>query len=285
MKNIAKQKYLITGGSGTFGRYIIRELLSCGAKHIISISRDEGLIKEAKEWIKSDHVQFFIGDICDEKNISKILKNIDIIFHTAALKDVPLAEKYPREVLKVNILGLLNLLEYSENVKRFINISSDKAISIVNCYGASKLFAEYLVNETNRYNKGVFLNIRCPNLLGSRGSVLDVWRNQLKIRNMIEITDPSMTRFFILPSEAAQFVVEHSMKPRTSVLEIGYPIQYTHKFRLEDLARAFINLYGRKDTVLTTVGKRSGEKVHEDYVGSVSLSSVSELEKYLKKIA
>ena len=284
MKDLSKLKFFVTGGSGTFGRHIIRELLNRGALDIVSISRDEGLIKEAKEWVDSDLVKFHVGDITDGGYLQKILRNVDILFHAAALKDVPLAERYPREVLKVNVLGILSLLEYSANISRFINISSDKAISIVNCYGASKLFAEYLVHETNSFNQGLFVSVRCPNLLGSRGSVLDVWLNQLKLRNRLELTDSDMTRYFITPSDAASFVVANSLRPELSVSEIAYPMEYSHKLKLGDLAQAFINVFGNAHTTLDIIGKRPGEKIHEDYVGSVSLSSVAELELYLKNL-
>lgn len=284
MTHISKQHIVVTGGSGSLGRHLIRELLRRGAKHIISLSRDEGLIKEAKEWIKSSLVQFVIGDVSDPKQLSRILKGADIVFHAAALKDVSNAEKYPREILKVNIGGITNLLDHAENLKRFIHVSSDKAIGVMNCYGASKLLAEYLVSETNDIYQGKFLNIRCPNFLGSRGSVLDIWRRQVIHRNKIEITDPEMTRFFITLPDAAKFIVETGLKPNVSSETTYYPLEYTKKFRLGDLGKAFVKIYGDNKTKIVTTGKRHGEKIHEDYVSNVALLNVRELETIIRSL-
>ena len=260
MTNISKQQILVTGGSGSLGRHLIRELIHQGAKRVISLSRDEGLIKEAREWINSPLVQFVIGDVSDPKQVSRMLKGVDLIFHTAALKDVSNAEKYPREILKVNIGGIINLLDHAENLKRFIHVSSDKAIGVMNCYGASKLLAEYLVSETNDMYPGKFINVRCPNFLGSRGSVLDMWRRQVNHRNMIEITDPEMTRFFITLSDAAKFVAGIGLKLNVSSGTIYYPLEFTKKFRLGDLGKAFVNIHGDSKTKIRITGKRHGEK-------------------------
>lgn len=284
MKELINKTILITGGSGSLGRHLIKALLKKGAKRIISLSRDEGLIKESKEWVDSPDVDFRIGDITDRQSINRLLKNIDYVYHTAALKDVIIAEHYPREVLKINILGVLNLLDNSENVERFINISSDKAIGVVNCYGASKLFAEYLVKETGTIYKGIFVNVRCPNLLGSRGSVLDLWKMQLKKSGEISISDPNMTRFFITIPDAAHFIIERSLKPPTSDEVSYYPISYTKKFKLGDLAKAFLRVYGNRSVKIKIIGKRTGEKIHEDYATNVGLQNVEELVKLIKNI-
>ena len=266
------------------GRHLIRELIHQGAKNIISISRDEGLIKEAREWLNSSSVQFVIGDVSDSKLMARILKGTDLIFHTAALKDVSNAEKYPREILKVNIGGIINLLDHAEHLKRFVHISSDKAMGVMNCYGASKLLAEYLVSETNTMYPGKFLNIRCPNFLGSRGSVLDIWRRQIRRRNQIEITDPDMTRFFITLPDVAKFIVGVGIKQNVSPETIYYPLEYTKKFRLGDLGKAFIRIYGDNKTKIHTTGKRHGEKIHEDYVSNVKPLAVGELERIIRSL-
>ncbi len=284
MITISHQQILVTGGSGSLGRHIIKELLRIGATRIISLSRDEGLIKDAKEWIGSPSVKFVIGDVSDPKKISSILKGTDIVFHTAALKDVSNAEKYPREVLKINIGGIITMLDYAEHLKRFIHVSSDKAIGVMNCYGASKLLAEYLVQETNDLHSGKFINVRCPNFLGSRGSVLDMWRRQLQRRNAIEITDPEMTRFFITLPDAARYIVGLGFASSLSTETIYYPLKHTKKFCLGDLAKAFVRIYGNRKTKMLIIGKRQGEKSHEDYVSNVRLTPVAELEAYIRKL-
>lgn len=263
------------------GKHLLKELLKRGAKEIVSLSRDEGLIKEAQGEIQSPDIKWIIGDVSDRDFIKRLLENIDFIYHTAALKHVTLAEKNPREVLKINILGILNILDYSQKTERFINISSDKAIGVVNCYGASKLFGEYLVSETNNFSKGKFINIRCPNLFGSRGSVLDIWRRQIKKNNFIEVTDPKMTRFFITIPDAAKFVIDISLTKNLDSSKTYYPLAFTKKFHLDDLAKAFVKVYGNKETKIKIVGAKSGEKTHEDYLSDVPFLTVNELVSYL----
>jgi len=282
--NLKNKKIFVTGGSGSLGKQLIKNLIKFPVAEIISLSRDEELIKKAETEITDKKVRFEIGDISDKDKIGRLLKNVNLVFHTAALKHVGLAEKYPREILRINILGLLNLLENSQSVERFINISSDKAINVINCYGASKLFAEYLVSESNRIYEGKYLNIRCPNLLGSRGSVLELWKKQISEKNTISITDPEMTRYFITIPNAALFILHTALKTKIPENEIFYPQENIGKFKLGDLAKAFINVFGDKNTKLRVVGAASGEKIIEDYVCTSRLYSVQELTKLLRDL-
>lgn len=278
------KKILITGGSGSLGKGLIKELLKYPVKQIVSLSRDEGLIKEVRQEISSNKVLFEIGDICDVKKVQHVLKGVDIVFHTAALKHVGIAEKFPREVLRVNILGLLNVLENAEGVSRFIYTSSDKAISPINCYGSSKLFAEYLVRDTNNYYNGKFLNVRCPNLLGSRGSVIDLWKKQMQQENVITITDPQMTRYYITIPESAKFYVSLAKTENPDIAKVYYPKENIGKFRLGDLAQAFIAVFGNKKTKIITLGPVPGEKIYEDYLCRVNLSTLAKLKKILANL-
>ncbi len=283
--DLKKQKILVTGGSGTVGRNVIKQLINRGAKEIISISRDENLIKQAENEVGSNaKVSFKLGDITDTQLISRLLQDVDMVIHTAAIKHVSLAEQNPRETHRINVAGLLNLLDNSSHIKRFIHISSDKAIGVVNCYGASKLLGEYLVRETNSlYPGNKYLIIRCPNILGSRGSVLDMWKSQLKKSNLIKITDPEMTRYFITPAEAAKFIVDVATMSNPDPGNIYYPLKLTHKFLLKDLAEVFISLFG-KNSKLEIMGALPGEKKHEDYIEDVKLSSQNELKKLVQTI-
>lgn len=282
--NLKNKKILITGGSGSLGRQLIKELLGRKAENIVSVSRDEGLIKEAEAEINDRRVVWRVGNIADTESVKYLLKGIDFVYHTAAIKHVSLAEKYPREVLRINIFGILNLLEQSQNVSRFINISSDKAIGVVNCYGASKLLGEYLVSETNNFFEGKFINVRCPNFLGSRGSVLDLWQRQIKKQNKIEITDPKMTRFFITLPDAAKFIVDKSLEDNLNPAKIYYPLEFTKKFHLDDLGKAFIEVFGDKKTEIKVIGAKTGEKTHEDYLTDVAFLSVKELVRLLRNL-
>lgn len=283
--NLRTDKFIVTGGSGSFGRNIIKELLLRGAKNIVSISRDENLVKQAQLDINSPLVKFKLGDITDKATIQNLMKDADVVFHAAAIKHVSLAEENPREAYRVNILGLLNLLDASSHVKRFVHISSDKAIGVMNCYGATKLLGEYLVNESNNlYNKDTYIVTRCPNLLGSRGSVTDVWTQQLKKNNKIRITDPEMTRYFVTLTDAAKFLVDIGLSGSTKADKKYYPLEFTKKYRLGDLAEAFIKVMGDKNSKIEVTGATPGEKKHEDYISDVSLVSISELVSILKQL-
>ena len=283
--DIKTAKFIVTGGSGSFGRNIIKRLLALGAKDITSISRDEDLIKQAQIDVNSPFVKFKLGDITDKDTIAHLMKDADVVFHAAAIKHVSLAEQNPREAYRVNIVGLLNLLDASSNVKRFVHISSDKAIGVMNCYGSTKLLGEYLVDESNSlYNKDTYLVTRCPNLLGSRGSVTDIWAQQLKKFNKITITDPDMTRYFVTLSDAAKFIVEIGLSATVSANKKYYPLKYTKKYKLNDLAKAFLKVRGNKDSKIEVTGITAGEKTHEDYISDVKLCSVDELVTTLKEV-
>lgn len=282
-KKLKKTKFLITGGSGSLGRSIIKKLLELGATNITSVSRDEALIKEAENAVNSRYVNFKLGDIGDKEFMSNVMKDIDIVFHTAAIKHVSIAEQNPRETHRVNILGLLNILNSGATITRFIHVSSDKAINVTNCYGASKLLGEYVVRESNDIHKNTkYIVTRCPNLLGSRGSVLDIWRQQLNSSNKIKVSDPEMSRYFISISDAAGFLVDIGLMENPNTKNIYYPLKYTKKFRLKNLAEAFLEIYGNKNTKMSIVGSSPGEKLHEDYIKDVPFVSVRELVKILK---
>lgn len=251
---------------------------------MLSISRDEALIKEAENELNSPLVKFALGDITDKEHIADVMKNIDVVFHTAALKHVSLAEQNPREAHRVNILGLLNILNSSPLIKRLIYVSSDKAINVTNCYGATKLLAEYLVKESaSLYKTTTFIIARCPNLLGSRGSVLQLWDQQLKRDNTIRLTDPEMTRYFITMPDAAEFLVNVGLTKKPDSTKIYYPVSYTKKFRLKCLAEAFLKVKGSKGSAIVVVGASPGEKQHEDYIADVPLMKTDELAAIVSK--
>jgi len=281
---LKNKSILVTGGSGSLGRYLIKELLKYPIKRVVSLSRDECLIKEAQQEISSPKVFFEMGDICDVKRVRKVLTGVDFVYHTAASKHVSLAEKFPREIVRINILGLLNLLENSKNISRFIYASSDKAIGPINCYGASKLLAEYLVRETNSYWRGSFLNIRFPNFLGSRGSVIELWKKQIAETNTIVVTEPKMTRYYITLWRAAKFFVKTSLIDKPNTSQPYYPKRGVKKFKLGDLAQAFIKVFGNKKTKIKIIGPLPGEKLYEDYLCDTRLATTAELEQDLKEI-
>src|SRR3990170_4043707 len=277
------KKVLVTGGSGSLGVHLIGELLRRRAGKVVSLSRDEGLVRRAEQEINSSAVELLVGDITDPKAVKRAIDGVQIVYHTAAMKHVSIAEKNPREVLRINVLGILNVLDHANHVERFVNVSSDKVIGVMNCYGSSKLLAEYLVQETNNILPGIFLNVRCPNFLGSRGSVIDNWMTSIKRRNMIQVTDPDMTRYFIALPDAAKFIVDTSLRDDLSPSTYYYPSTDVHKFRLGDLSEAFVKTYGNDETEIQDFGRQTSEKMDENYMEEVGLADIRALERMLRE--
>ena len=257
---------LITGATGSFGRSMVKHLLkNYKLKKIIIFSRDE--LKQfnmSNEIIdKKKTLRFFIGDVRDKERLDLAMKNVDYVFHAAALKQVPIAEYNPIEAIKTNIDGAQNVILSSieNNVKKVVALSTDKAVNPINLYGATKLAADKLFIAANNLSgkEGTkFSVVRYGNVLGSRGSVIPFFKSlkEKKINN-IPITDRDMTRFFISIEGAVEFVIK-SFK-RMYGGEIFVP--KIPSVKIIDLAKAII-----PNCKYKIVGIRPGEKVHETLV-------------------
>ena len=255
---------LITGGTGSFGKNFVKYVeKNFKPKKIIIYSRDE--LKQSEmmqEFPKLKKIlRFFIGDIRDYARLALATKNVDIVFHAAALKHVPLAEYNPFEVIKTNIIGSNNVIHasYENNVKQVLALSTDKASSPINLYGATKLASDKLFISANNFRgklKTKFSVVRYGNVMGSRGSVVPVF---LKFNNSshIPITDKKMTRFNITLNEAIKFVIK-SLKLMQGG-EIFVP--KIPSLKVTDLAKA---MYPNKK--LKIIGLRPGEKLHEEMI-------------------
>ena len=207
----------VTGGTGSFGSAFVKEILKKHFKKLIIFSRDEykqfKLKNELKDSDQFSKLRFFIGDIRDRNRVELALKNVDIVVHTAALKQVDTIEYNPFEAIYTNVIGTQNLVEASINnkIEKFIALSSDKAASPINLYGASKLTSDKLVLNGNNYsgsNKIKFSVVRYGNVFGSRGSVVELYTKLIKSgKKILPITDIKMTRFIITLDQAVQFVI------------------------------------------------------------------------------
>ena len=276
------QTILITGGTGTFGHAMVSILSQHFQPHkIIVFSRDE--YKQSTmntKFPNQENLRFFLGDIRDIDRLRFALSNVDIVFHAAALKQVPTLEYNPTEAIKTNILGTMNLVQAAieKGVKRVMFISTDKAVCPINLYGATKLCAEKLViNANNLSGRGgtIFSVTRYGNIMGSRGSVIPIFRQQLKNRK-ITITDPNMTRFCFMIEDAVSFVLKC-----TSLMhgrEIFIPI--LSSYTVEQLVRVMINsesLNDLKEIEIEHIGLRPGEKIHESMVSEHELKCTTSL--------
>jgi UDP-N-acetylglucosamine 4,6-dehydratase len=253
---------LVTGGTGSFGNAFVEHALrTLSPRRLIIFSRDEvkQLHMRAKYPDSADSpVRYFIGDVRDRDRLYRAFRDVDVVVHAAALKQVPTAEYNPLEVIHTNVLGAANIIDAAidRGVKKVVALSSDKAVSPVNLYGASKLCADKLFVSAQVYAGAQdtrFSVVRYGNVLGSRGSVVPFFRAQSR-EGILRITDPRMTRFWITLDHAASFVV-HCIQ-EMSGSEIFLP--KIPSMRLVDLARAIAPECRHEIT-----GIRPGEKLHE----------------------
>jgi FlaA1/EpsC-like NDP-sugar epimerase len=261
--NIFKNQIIfITGGSGSWGNELTFQLLKFNPKQIIIYSRGEIAQVAMKRKFLNPKIKFIIGDIRDYAALKKATKNVDYIFHLAALKHVPICEEQPDEAIKTNIIGTQNLIDAAvENkVKKVIDVSTDKACSPLNLYGMTKSVGERLIQHAHQENTNIYFQvIRGGNALGSNGSVVPFFIDQIKRFNKIIITDTNMTRFFITLSEAINLLFISA----NSTYSGGLFVMKMPSCKIIDLAKILIKYYGNKDTKIEKIGAKQGEKIHE----------------------
>ncbi len=255
---------LVTGGTGSFGHsFVPMTLGKYNPKRLVIFSRDEMKQWEMAKLFKNEpRVRFFIGDVRDKERLSRALHGIDYVVHAAATKIVPSAEYNPFECIKTNIIGAMNLIDtcIDKGVKRVVALSTDKASSPINLYGATKLASDKIFVAGNSYagsNDTRFSVVRYGNVMGSRGSVIPFFMS-IKDKGILPITDERMTRFMISLDQAVE-LVWHAFEDM-----IGGEI-YVKKIpsmKVTDLARAIA-----PDARLEYVGIRPGEKLHEQMIG------------------
>ncbi len=282
MNYLKNKRVLITGGTGSFGSNFVKEIIKkkYGVKRVVVFSRDELKQYELQKKIniKSNILRFFLGDVRDKSRLVYAFKDVDVVVHAAALKQVPAAEYNPLEFVKTNVIGSQNVIEacIDSNVKKVIALSTDKAVSPLNLYGATKLCADKLfVSANNIIGKQdiSFGVVRYGNVLGSRGSILNEFAKQNKNKQNFLITDMKMTRFNILMSEAIDLVLWSIQNLRGG--EIVIP--KLKSFWIKDLALAL-----NDKAKFKIIGKRPGEKIHEELMSISDSQNVYQLkDKYL----
>jgi len=258
------QNILITGGTGSFGKKFIQKVLDKKlSNRIVVFSRDELKQYNLSKKLSSDKIRFFIGDVRDKNRLNAAMENIDIVIHAAAMKHVDISEYNPMEAIQTNVLGAQNVIDASlnNNVKKVIALSTDKASSPINLYGATKLTSDKLFVAANNFKgpKDIkFSVVRYGNVMGSRGSVIPLFLNQKK-NNFFTITDKRMTRFNITLSEGVKFVLSCLKIMKGG--EIFVP--KIPSYKILDLAKA-ISLKSK----IKIIGIRPGEKIHEEMISS-----------------
>lgn len=268
---------LITGGGGSIGSELCRQVLAAGAQRLLILGRGENsvfeIVQELKERNSTCELIPVICDVRDRAALENIFRRfeIEMIFHAAAHKHVPLMESYPCEAVKNNVLGTLNLVELAVHygVKQFVMVSTDKAVEPTNVMGATKRIGELIVkSHAAQYNKNMVC-VRFGNVLGSRGSVVLTMKRQIQRGQPVTVTDPDMVRFFMTIPEAVQLILQAGSiggGGEIFVLDMGRPV------RILDLAHDLIRLSGlvpNQDIPIRIIGRRPGEKMKEDILSAV----------------
>ncbi len=284
MNNYFKNKtILITGGTGSFGSTFTKYLLykNLGFKEIRIFSRDEKKQFDFRNKYNDPRVSFFIGDVREYNSVLDVMENVDYVFHAAALKQVPSCEFYPLEAVKTNIEGTNNILTAANRtkVKKIICLSTDKAVEPVNAMGMSKALMEKVIMAKSRNIRKdlAFCITRYGNVIGSRGSVIPTFVNQIKSNNKITITDPTMTRFMMTLDEAVELVLYAFTNGKNGDLFIKKSPGTT----VSIISEALRKFYKIKKNI-RIIGTRVGEKKHEKLLSTEEKRISKDLGKYFK---
>jgi len=264
---------LITGGTGSFGRALTKRLIESNVRRIAIFSRDELKQLEMKSELYDDRLRFFLGDIRDSSRLDIALHSVDYVVHAAALKQVDTGEYNPMEFVKTNIFGSQNVIDacIRNGVKKVVALSTDKASSPINLYGATKLTADKLFSAANNYSYGygtLFSIVRYGNVMGSRGSVIPYFKQLATVGKPFPITDKRMTRFWITLEQAVEFVLES-----LEIMQGGeLYVPRIPSMKIVDLAQAI-----KKDFKYEEIGIRPGEKLHEEMISPDDSRRTTEL--------
>lgn len=255
-------RILVTGGSGSWGNELTKQLLEKNPKEIIIYSRGELAQVTMERKFNNPKIKFVIGDVRDYDSLRRVMQGVDYVFHLSALKHVPVCENHPQEAIKTNIDGTTNVVRAAieNNVKKVIDVSTDKSVSPTNLYGMTKAVGEKLIIQANNLtDKTDFVCVRGGNVLGSNGSVVPYFIDQIKRFNKVTITDSTMTRYFLTLSEAIQLLFQASNN------SVGGEIYVMNmpSFYIKDLAEVLVEYYGDSNTKIEEIGSREGEKIHE----------------------
>ena len=270
------KKILITGGTGSLGTALTKKLLKTDVDTIRIYSRDELKQTEMRTKIVDDRLRFLIGDVRDKERLSRALEDINIVIHAAAMKHVPVAEYNPFEAVKTNVHGTQNLIEscLDHNVEIVLAIGTDKAVAPFNTYGATKFLMERLFVSANFYkgNRDIkFLCVRYGNVLGSRGSIIPTFVQQIKNNKEITITDPSMTRFNITMNQALELVFRALNNGQGGEVFIPKLKAYT----VADIRDSVLELM-KSNNKTNIISVRPGEKFHESLISNDEIRNTYE---------
>ena len=279
---INNKKILITGGTGSFGNTIVEKLLKEATPSSITVfSRDEKKQYDMRNKFHDSNLKFIIGDVRDRHSVYRAMKGIDIVFHAAALKQVPNCEFFPFEAVQTNVIGTQNVLDAAEDeeIEKIVVLSTDKAVYPINAMGISKAMLEKLMLAKARMAKSrtIFCGVRYGNVMYSRGSVLPLFVEQIKNNKPITITNPEMTRF-LLPLPVAIDLVLFALEEGKNG---DILVRKSPAATVEMTAKASLDIFNSKAGI-NEIGIREGEKMHETLVTQEDLMKAESYENYFR---
>lgn len=259
--DIKNKSIAITGGTGSFGKQVTSSFIDSNIGEIRIFSRDEKKQEEMRNSLNDDRIKFHIGDVRDYKSVHEAMRGVDYVFHAAALKQVPSCEFFPLEAVKTNVIGTENVLEAAirNNVKNVVVLSTDKAVYPINAMGISKAMMEkVLIAKSRNAGNTIISGTRYGNVMASRGSVIPLFVDQIKLKQDLTLTDPSMTRFMMTLEDAVDLVLFAFENANQGDMFV----QKAPAASIEVLAKALLEMY-KSDGKLKVIGTRHGEKLYE----------------------
>lgn len=273
---------LITGGTGSFGNAVLDRFLKHDLAEIRIFSRDEKKQEDMRLRLKNDRVKFYIGDVRQFNSVADAMRGVDFVFHAAALKQVPSCEFYPMEAVQTNILGAENVMRAAldHGVKKCVVLSTDKAVYPINAMGMTKALMEKVMVAKSRLcdpQKMVMCATRYGNVMGSRGSVIPLFLNQILARQPLTITDPNMTRFLMSLDDSVDLVIQAFSAANPGDIFV----QKSPASTIGDLALAMKELFS-SDLEIKIIGTRHGEKLFETLVSREEMARAEDLKQYYR---
>lgn len=277
-----ERKIAITGGTGSFGRRILKYFLTSDAAEIRVFSRDEKKQEEIRQEFSDPRIKSYIGDVRNFDSVASAFRGVDFVFHAAALKQVPSCEFYPMEAIQTNVLGADNVIRAAieMKVKRVILLSTDKAVYPINAMGQTKaLMEKVMLAQARNASKDqcVLCATRYGNVMASRGSVIPLFISQIKRRQPITITDPNMTRFLMSLDESVDLVLHSFEKGRQGDIFV----QKAPASTILDLARALKDIF-ESDSAIEIIGTRHGEKLFESLISREEMVRAQDMDRYYR---
>lgn len=277
-------KYLITGGTGSFGKTMLQDLIDRDAEEIRIISRDEEKQDFLRNQIREPRVRFYVGDIRDRESVDRAMAGVDCVFHAAALKQVPSCEFFPMEAVKTNVVGSDNVIRsaVAHDVKSLVCLSTDKAVFPINAMGISKAMMEKLAQSVARSlpaNAPTTISmVRYGNVMCSRGSAIPLFMNQIMIGKPITLTEPTMTRF-LMPLRDSVSLVHHAFDHAN---QGDLFIRKAPAATIADLVQAIKELFDRPDHEVAVIGWRHAEKLYETLASAQELATSDDMGDYYR---